>query len=505
MNPSRDKEGSNSKNIPSGSGESEVSRDSISLRPFGHRLSKNPNHKKKHLNLTSIPETQPDLQAPANQSPLIQEESNDSNSSCSDVSAGQSQRQSDASLVSIVSPSNSLTLDPIPEKNYLFTGILRSSIKHDKLLTTLSDLHKGVIFGYLDSFESHLHQMWRDSMNQINQNASNPPPPFKANQNHQETPKSTGTQTDSTHAPNAEINFFTEKLEEVKNIIQQNFDVLNSKFQQIPNPLTPTTSEYHQQHFPSYAEALKSKPVPKSTLVIKPNQNTNLASLTKEIKKTDCPPDIQIQRLKMKKTHLEIRCKSEEQKDKLKLILSNSSNTKNLASVEDKRPKLSKIIIFNILNSTSEAEIRETIKQNLNTPPSTNDSLIQLTRKNESRLPNKEHWVLLLPKTAADELINKKYIFHGFNKLLVKKFIPIRRCQYCQCFTHHEKDCKQERLFCGTCADDHLTTDCKESNKPFCVNCHTENKENYEKFSTDHPASDPNCPSFHKYKSFIHN
>lgn len=72
--------------------------------------------------------------------------------------------------------------------------------------------------------------------------------------------------------------------------------------------LPPTTS---------YASALKQ---PKSTLVIKSTKEDPKVVLTK-LKKTNCPEEVRITKVKVLPGKLEVRCSTEQEKGKLQTFL----------------------------------------------------------------------------------------------------------------------------------------------------------------------------------------
>lgn len=417
-----------------------------------------------------------------------------------------------------------------------FTQEIRSKIEVEPLLNGLSDLQKGLIFGYLDEMEVNLQKLWKtDSSSDLSNAHQFSSIPLASNNSHNLisisvqtdknldlppasllfTDEAKSSSSSSFHNANSiNLNSIPSIIEDLKITIENNSHTLYDELQDLKNSVTDiklklsssVENSLSQSKTLTYAEAIKNKPkLPKSTIIVKPkNQDSSMNQITKEILKTSCPPNVVIRKFKNKYNHLEIRCSSEEGKTQLVKELTNSSRASELAIIEDKRPRLIKLILFNLPNSATEEQLKDIIKDNTDFSEDFDPSLIQLLKKLDSKIPQKEHWVVLIPKKIADEILQRGVIFNGFYKIYCKKYIPIRRCRKCQSFTHNENDCTQKRFFCEFCAGNHSSDKCVNLNKPFCINCHSEETINNKKLNPNHSASDSSCPVFLLHKSKTH-
>ncbi|KAF8266306.1 hypothetical protein EI94DRAFT_1511322, partial [Lactarius quietus] len=61
-----------------------------------------------------------------------------------------------------------------------------------------------------------------------------------------------------------------------------------------------------------------------------------------------------------------------------------------------------------------------------------------------------------------------------------------KQCMKCRKWGHFAVECLEERDRCGNCGEDHLTKDCPDKDKRFCVSCK----------SNGHASWDRGCPEF---------
>lgn len=65
------------------------------------------------------------------------------------------------------------------------------------------------------------------------------------------------------------------------------------------------------------------------------------------------------------------------------------------------------------------------------------------------------------------------------------KYEP-KQCMKCHKWGHYASECQATSNICGMCGGDHMTKDCEETDKRYCIACRAE----------DHTSWDRNCPEF---------
>jgi hypothetical protein len=216
---------------------------------------------------------------------------------------------------------------------------------------------------------------------------------------------------------------------------------------------------------------LEPQQLPKSTLIVKTLDRSNpkdILDVAKNLQKVVCPTNIQIKKIKISNNILEVRADSESSKETLKGLLSESELAPNVI-IEDKRPMRTKVIIFNLTPGTDEAVLKNALRARLST---SEDFVLEITRKLASRRAGLEHWVVSLPRRAAQVLLHSHFTYIGFQKIYYKKYIHITRCTNCQRLNDHTAStCTASHHFCSTCGENHHFFQC-QNESPFCVNCH---------------------------------
>lgn len=234
-------------------------------------------------------------------------------------------------------------------------------------------------------------------------------------------------------------------------------------------------------HFQTYAEALKAPP---TTFFIKPAKNETMTDLKNIIKNFDtkiCPTKIYYGDKSIK-----IRCANTQDKENLENELA-----KIRLTIIEAKPIKSKIIIFNIpenlednfiISKMCEISKLENSKEN-----------VQIVSKLGSRkFENSVHLVLEMPKKNSFELLKKGFIYLGFKKFLLQKYITMKRCTKCQSLDHTLKNCSSKFSICCYCGINHdANTNCRNK-PPTCINC----KKFKHIYNIHHTANDLKCPVF---------
>ncbi len=265
---------------------------------------------------------------------------------------------------------------------------------------------------------------------------------------------------------------------------------------------------------PTYAAAASSNnqpqipiTMPKSTIVLKPKTPAEINNLAIELQALPCPPEVKIKNYKILQDKIEIRADSEHSKSILKNYFQSSSVTKGI-SIEDKKPLTSKIILFNIDKDTDPSTIKESILTKL--------SLLDLPefdvwRQFSSKIENKFHWVVTIPRRIAQQLIQSKFIFIGLRKVFLRKYVFVTRCTRCQRLNDHTaSECQTKHHYCSSCGGEHHFTSCN-TQAPSCINCVDFNSQLYNKaknrddpilqqlVNVYHTAASTSCPSYRYY------
>jgi len=232
--------------------------------------------------------------------------------------------------------------------------------------------------------------------------------------------------------------------------------------------------------------------VRKSTVVVKPVEGNSLnrphdlqAKLAKHINCIDL--GVTINKLHpTKRNNLVIRVNNEEEADKLIHMVRDSPELNSIVTVDRPRLIMKRVIISKIPCSYTEEQILKFISKELNC------DTFNLKLKKLSKLTSPFYTYLLeLPETYVDTLIDKKRLFFDFHSVYVKKFVKIIRCYQCQGYGHLSYNCKQP-VACSNCSGSHLFKDCTVD-ELCCVNCKHENKS---EVNCEHSASSSICPVY---------
>lgn len=279
---------------------------------------------------------------------------------------------------------------------------------------------------------------------------------------HQTTDQTTQVSSDC----NCDINFIYHKLDSTFHKL----DAMQTKLDEVANATTSQQTPFKQQ--------------PKSTLVITPNNPEDLPQLAADLQALPIPDDIQIQKLKLLQDKVEVRATSESSKQLLKdlIISSEIAPTEN---IQDKTPRQTKIILFNIYKNANILGLERAISSKLSLPQ---PIPVELFKRIPSKYEDYEHWVVSVPSRIAAQLLRSHHIFSGLRKIYLKKYIFITRCTKCQRLDHHSASkCTAKRDFCSTCGGSHHFKNC-DTSTPRCINCVEYNSDLKREAKTD---SDP--------------
>lgn len=108
------------------------------------------------------------------------------------------------------------------------------------------------------------------------------------------------------------------------------------------------------------------------------------------------------------------------------------------------------------------------------------------------------HSILEIPHAIKTELLELKQIKIGEFTCTIRTYLPARRCENCQSYSHNSSKC-EFNTYCGNCAGNHKTKDCKNDNK-LCINCFFNNKYYRTNYDIRHTVSDSCCEVFQYYK-----
>lgn len=252
----------------------------------------------------------------------------------------------------------------------------------------------------------------------------------------------------------------------------------------------------NNENFRSYAEALKSPP---TTLLIKPTENENMTELQNLIKNFEsqiCPTKIYFG-----ETAIKIKCANVLDKENLEKEL-----LQKRLNVMEAKPIKQKLIIFNVPEKYEDSFIINKFGDLINVD-TTQRNIEIITKIGSKKFDKAVHVVMEIPRKNTIELIKRGYIYLGFKKYFIQKYITMKRCTRCQSLNHTLKNCTSKFHICYYCGINHnLTFNCKKQ-PPTCINC----KKSKLSKNIHHTASNLKCPTFEsklnnngKYKSQIY-
>lgn len=245
----------------------------------------------------------------------------------------------------------------------------------------------------------------------------------------------------------------------------------------------------------SYAQVLKTQP--KSTLVLRPKEGTEIRTVASSLTTLPCPREVNITKFKVLNDRIEVRCQSAHEKDRLKDFLAEAP-VQDL-TIQEKSPTLVKAIIFNLPASLTEQQLQDTLQAR-----GINTNSLNVVQQQASRLLDKEHWIIELIRSEALKLLEQRFLFLGFSKFRVSRYVKIIRCGKCQLFNRHPTTRCTNASYCSYCGGEHDRDDCT-ADSPKCINCTEENRslmsKNKDKtpvqlYPTSHPADHHTCPIY---------
>ncbi|GBM54919.1 hypothetical protein AVEN_77827-1 [Araneus ventricosus] len=260
----------------------------------------------------------------------------------------------------------------------------------------------------------------------------------------------------------------------------------SSPVYQVPTgfPLQPPLSSSKSKSYTSS----ESPPIP--TILIYPttNSSSNLSELLNEA----LPPgDFNPTNIKpIRGNGLAISFQTPSHIKKFQSKLEENNNLKPSITTKLPTKRSPRFIIYNVQNSTKEAEIQEALKAQLNL-----SNPLNLRFKFKGHSTETTNWVYEASATTLNTIHQVQKIRLGWSMFKITEFYHFKKCNFCQAFGHTTKDCHRQIPSCSKCADHHLTSDC-QSPSFCCINCLESNIFTGSEYPTFHSAKDRSCPFF---------
>lgn len=90
--------------------------------------------------------------------------------------------------------------------------------------------------------------------------------------------------------------------------------------------------------------------------------------------------------------------------------------------------------------------------------------------------------------TEANRLIRDGLYICSTNTYPKRLKYKPKQCMKCWKWGHFAADCQANSDTCSTCRGEHMTRECNEGEKRYCISCRMD----------DHPSWDRSCPEFHR-------
>lgn len=176
-------------------------------------------------------------------------------------------------------------------------------------------------------------------------------------------------------------------------------------------------------------------------------------------------------------------------------------NSEKLASsglkIEEPSKRRPRIAVIGVPVALTEKEVFECIyEQNLSDKLSnlTCDSFlecIKLSHKSGKRDLSTCNYILEVPASIRQVIINQSRIFINWTSCPVRDFTIVTRCFNCQQFGHAAKFCRETSPTCNHCGESgHSFKECSsKSSTPLCATCKRFKRK------CDHPTGDVSCPA----------
>ena len=207
------------------------------------------------------------------------------------------------------------------------------------------------------------------------------------------------------------------------------------------------------------------------------------------------------QTYKNKKGEVVIVCDSEESRNNLHNIVSNTDKNVPIKTPKGKSPSVS---IVGVPKEYSEAEINEMlVKQNDFIRRFASANKIEEHFKVFAVRPTKKNPHIFQVFATVSQVLrdgiqqfNDKLTL-GLTSCKVYDQYHIKRCYKCQNFGHYSKECTSQEEICAKCGDNHDTKNCTATLKR-CINCVRDKSTTH-----DHFAFDPKCPAMIKQQNSL--
>lgn len=298
--------------------------------------------------------------------------------------------------------------------------------------------------------------------------------------------------TENTEKINAHELMIQKQEEELRQMKQQNLDILNTQRQILDklNNMQETQKSQSQTETKENTENTKQEDsYNKNTILIKPQNDDNrsieqLRNKLQTVKTNIIPKDIRI-----KKTAIAIECETTQEKQHLNDML----KEKDFITVEPKKRR-TKVIIFNVPEVNSDTDMTNTLQKELRTQDLDIRSIQLKSNKMNSRENN---WIIELDRKHAQDLVKKRHIIIGFKRVGVDFYKKVVRCYRCQALGHTRSQCENKE-YCNTCAKQHNSNTCSSLTTK-CINCIDSNRRYNTKYNINHTTYDSSCQTYKEY------
>lgn len=159
------------------------------------------------------------------------------------------------------------------------------------------------------------------------------------------------------------------------------------------------------------------------------------------------------------------------------------------------KPRLPRVIVFNVPKGGDGELIRELYKQNL-------QGEVQITEQDfvtKASISHRagprdgpSHVVVSVPPEVRNHLVSRGRIHLDWQSYRVRDFVGVTLCHKCCLYGHPEKYCREESQTCGHCGKiGHKRGDCPLKNRAGnCATC-----AHFKRPSNDHVTGDAGCPA----------
>lgn len=231
-------------------------------------------------------------------------------------------------------------------------------------------------------------------------------------------------------------------------------------------------------------------------LVIKPKVKQDSIRTKSELNKNINPTELKVAVTQVKETRngsVIISCQTKEDIDTLKEAVKQKLDDNY--EIELTKMRQPRIKIVNFTQNMSADEVTKSIIEQNGIQDNIKTTYIRKTRKGCSTI------YCVCSATAFQQIMVKKKLCIGWERLPIYEDLDVPRCFKCQGFYHRINDCRN-KLACPNCMEEHEESNCPKQTK-CCINCVTSNEKYKTSYNTQHYASDLLCPSLEYQKRIL--